>query len=453
MNANEIVVLANQTPGRVAFHNFEELKKYMEHGLSVYKTTVYSCENLGQAEKDLKELKAIKKKLSDKKKELETAYSMPIEEVKCQLDELIAMVKEPMDLIDKMIKENAREAKEREIMEYARKQSAILGEYADRVVESAAFFNERWLNVTYKTKDWMTDIDRIVTDAADAFETIQSVGGKNKAALLGFYFDKLSLEGAEQFLQIVSEDVSDAEITGAEDSDAVIGYKVLKIYGTERQMLQLMTQLDLSELEVEEIEDGMPRSMEEIEEPSFDSFVAFDIEHTGTNGIDKGDEPAEIIEIGAVKVVNGVVVGKFDMLANPGRKIVPRIARLTHITDDMVAEEPVVDEVIKKFREFVGDNILIGHNIKSCDIPHISRAARRAGVAFDNTYLDTKKLARRFKNKNGWEKITLSYLSEYYQIEQKEAHRAWCDAEANAYVYLKLRNEKIPFVTSVNTRE
>ena len=441
MNVNEIVVMADQTPGQVSFHNFDELREYMERGLSVYKTTVYTPDNLEQAEKDLKDLKAIKKKLADKKKELETAYSMPIEEVKKQLDELLGMVKEPMDIIDKMIKENTKLAKQKEIMAYAREQAASLGEYADRVVESGAFFNDRWLNATYKTKDWKADIDKKVQDAADAFETIKAVGGKNTGALLGFYFDKLSLEGAEQFMELAAADVNDDAVSAITDEDAVVGYKVLKIYGTERQMLQLMTQLDISDLDYEELEDGMPKEMEELIDPNFDSFVAFDIEHTGTYGINNGDVEAEITEIGAVKVVNGQVVEKFDMLANPGRKIVPRIARLTHITDDMVANEPPVDEVIKKFKEFVGDSVLVGHNIKSCDIPHIIRAAKRAGVSFGNAYLDTKKLAKSLKDKKGWEKITLPYLSEYYRVQQTEAHRAWCDAEANAYVYLKLKEE------------
>lgn len=87
----------------------------------------------------------------------------------------------------------------------------------------------------------------------------------------------------------------------------------------------------------------------------------------------------------------------------------------------------------------VGDSILVGHNIKSCDIPHIVRAAKRAGVSFDNTYFDTKLLAKSLKDKYGWEKITLPYLSKYYNIKQEEAHRAWCDAEANAYVYMELK--------------
>lgn len=441
IDVNEIVVRAEQTPGQVNFHNFEELKEYMAVGLSAYKTTVYTPDNLKQAEKDLKDLKAIKKKIYDKKKELETAYSMPIEEVKKQLDELLAMVKEPMDIIDKMIKENKKEAKRQEIMEYARKQTVPLGEYADKVLESKSFFNERWLNSTYNTKDWKGDIDKIVQDSEDAFKTIQNVGGKNKSALLAFYFDKLSLEGADQFLQVASQDIKEdaMDIEPTDDGNEVIGYKVLKIYGTERQMLQLMTQLDISGMDVEEIEDGMPKDMEEILVPNFDSFVAFDIEHTGTFGIDNGDKESEIIEIGAVKVVNGQIVDKFDMLANPERKIVPRIAKLTHITDDMVRNEPSISEVIKKFKEFIGNSILVGHNIKSCDIPHITRAAKKAGIALDNAYFDTKKLAKKYKEQKNWEKITLEYLSNYFRISQEEAHRAWCDAEANAYVYFELQ--------------
>lgn len=439
INANEIVVKAEQTPGSVSFDNFDDLKKYMEKGLSVYKTTEYTPANLDQAENDLKELKAIKKKLTDKKKELEKAYSMPIEEVKKQLDELIEMVKEPFDIIDKMIKENTKLKKRKEIMEYAKQQTKVLGEYSSKIIDSNAFFNDRWLNATYAKKDWKADIDKIVQNAADAFETINNVGGKNKGALLGFYFDKLSLEGAEQFMELAASDVNENIDISVDDGNAVVGYKVIKIFGTERQMLQFMTQLDISGMDYEEIEDGMPGEMKELTSPDFDSFVAFDIEHTGTFGISNGDAEAEIIEIGAVKVVDGQIVDRFDMLANPGRKIVPRIARLTHITDEMVVNEPPVEEVIKKFKEFVGDNILVGHNIKGCDIPHITRTAKRSGVVFDNAYFDTKKLAKTLKDQKGWEKITLPYLSDYYQVKQEEAHRAWCDAEANAYVYLELK--------------
>ena len=444
LDANAIEVVAEQQPGLARFYNFEELKSYLDQGLSVYRTTVYSPENLPQAKADLKELKAIKKKLQDKKKELEAAYTLPIEEVKKQLEELIEMVKAPMETIDRIIKETEKTAKKQEILAYAQEKAAALGEYAEKVMGSEAFFNSRWLNATYTTKNWRGDIDQIIREASDAIESIQKIGGKNTAALLGLYFDKLSLDGADKFLETIGADHS-TEIVFEENpkdpEDQVLGYKVLKIYGTERRMLQLLSELDLSGLDYEELEDGMPQPMEERKDPDFNSFVAFDIEHSGTFGIDNGDAEAEIIEIGAVKVVDGQIVSRFGTLANPGRRIVPRIARLTHITDEMVQDKPPVDEVIRAFKEFAGGSVLLGHNIKSCDIPHIVRAAKRAGVAFENEFFDTKPMATKLKDRCGWKDIKLPTLSAYYGIEQQEAHRAWCDAEATAQVFLRMKHE------------
>ena len=105
----------------------------------------------------------------------------------------------------------------------------------------------------------------------------------------------------------------------------------------------------------------------------------------------------------------------------------------------MLADQPPVDEVIRQFKAFVGDSILVGHNIKNCDIPYISKAAKRAGVAFDNCYFDTYRYAKSKKAAMGWENVKLEYLSEQFGISQPDAHRAWCDAEANVGVYLKLK--------------
>lgn len=223
------------------------------------------------------------------------------------------------------------------------------------------------------------------------------------------------------------------------EADAVTGYQILKLIGTPEQMTQIMALVKKLGMEMEVLEDGMPAAMTELTEPNFDSFVAFDIETTGTYGMDNGDAPAEITEIGAVKVENGQIVDRFSELANPGREIVPNIARLTHITNEMVQDKPPIDEVIRKFKDFVGDAILVGHNIKSCDIPHITKAAKRAGISFGNDYFDTYRYAKHLKDAMGWENVKLEYLSQQFGISQPDAHRAWCDAEANVGVYFQLK--------------
>ena len=83
--------------------------------------------------------------------------------------------------------------------------------------------------------------------------------------------------------------------------------------------------------------------------------------------------------------------------------------------------------------------ILVGHNIKSSDLHYITKAAKKAGVRLENQFLDTYILAKQFKDRMGWEKLNLGYLSEYFGIEHQDKHRAWSDAEANAIVYKELK--------------
>lgn len=438
-NTSDLLVIAEGKPVTVTFGNYEQLKAKLEKELQYYNDCEYTPDDINLATKNRDDLKNVKKTLDDKKKEIEKTYKLPYNEVISKLDSLIKMVKEPLNTAEDIIKSNEDIRKTSEIYSFAKEKAAVLGEQGDKVISSPAFFNSKWLNTSYRTKEWQKDIEEKISNAVNAVQTIQMTAGEHTPALLAYYYETLSLDRAKQFINSIKEAAGESETEIEIAEECIAGYKTLKIFASERQMFQLLTQLDLMGIDFEELEDGMPKPMEETREPSFDSFVAFDIEHTGTFGAANGDAEAEIIEIGAVKVINGEIVEKFDELCNPGRKIVPRIARLTHITDDMVADKLPVDEIIKKFKAFAGDYYLVGHNIKGCDIPHISRAAKRAGVAFENTYLDTRILANTHKAEQGWSNIKLTTLSEFFGITQNEAHRAWCDAEANAYVYLKLK--------------
>lgn len=89
--------------------------------------------------------------------------------------------------------------------------------------------------------------------------------------------------------------------------------------------------------------------------------------------------------------------------------------------------------------EFVGNSIVVGHNIKSSDLRYIAKVANKAGIHFVVSYLDTYILAKKFQKSQGCEKLNLGYLVDKYGFEHKEAHRAWSDAEVNAEVYFELQ--------------
>lgn len=441
---DELSLVSRQEPGIVSIDNFDELKSALQEQLAVYKTIVYTPETIKAAKKDKAALNKLKKAIEDRRKEIKKIYMEPYTVVEAQAKELVALIDEPLRLIGNFIaqeEEQEKAARRADIEAFYRRAAAPLGDLAETVFHSPAFYEKSWENKSTAVKVWQDAITEKVSAASRDISTIRATGGKHTAALLDRFIGSLSMEGLAEYRSSL-EAADSAVSTAAEavsEEDRVIGYKILKLTGTQQQLLQIMDQMELLGIEVDEIEDGMPQDMTELVTPDFDSFVAFDIETTGTFGAASGDAPPEITEIGAVKVIGGQIVDRFSQLANPQRKVVPRIARLTHITDEMLQNEPPVGEVIKAFKAFVGGSVLVGHNIKNCDIPYITRAAKRAGIAFENSYFDTYRYAKTMKDANGWDNVRLEYLSAQFGIEQPDAHRAWCDAEANVGVFFKLK--------------
>lgn len=437
---NKFELITTQQPGIVTFDNYELIKENLTRYVSEsFENVDYNIRGYEAAKADRDELKQTKDIITKTTKELKAAYSAPYVEIENKLNELAEILDGPYKKAKAFVDETEAVQKKEAVIKYAYEKAAELGEVGLKVVNSNAFFNEKWLNKTFTVKKYQDEIDSIIQTAAKDIHTIQTTGGDNTSIMMARYYETLSLDGVKSFVDSLESSEVDIDALALPSEKNAIGYKVLKITATEDQMAIIMDQLEMLGVEVEELEDGMPKTMEELTVPNFDSFVVFDIETTGTNGAASGDGEAKITEIGAVRVVNGEVVEKFDELANPGRKIVPRIARLTHITDEMVADKPPVDEVIKMFHDFVGNSIVVGHNIKSSDLRYITKAADKAGVHFDNQFLDTYVLAKKYKEQMNWEKLNLSYLSSLYGFEHQEVHRAWSDAEVNAKIYFVLK--------------
>ena len=88
------------------------------------------------------------------------------------------------------------------------------------------------------------------------------------------------------------------------------------------------------------------------------SYVCVDIETSGVRSMED-----KIIEIGAVKVVDGEIVDTFSELINPGAPLSPFITQLTGIDDSMVENCDSIDVILPKFIAFAEDYPLLGHNI------------------------------------------------------------------------------------------
>jgi len=162
-------------------------------------------------------------------------------------------------------------------------------------------------------------------------------------------------------------------------------------------------------------------------------LVVVDVETTGQRISETG-----ITEIGAVKLRGSRVVDRFDRLVNPGRPIPAYVAQLTGISEAMVADAPVIDEVLRDFEVFARGGVLVAHNA-AFDAALLDHHARRIwGRPLGLPSVCTLKLARR--RMPDLERASLDALREHFGIGAGNGsrHRALADAEITAEVLLRL---------------
>lgn len=170
------------------------------------------------------------------------------------------------------------------------------------------------------------------------------------------------------------------------------------------------------------------------------SFVVFDRESTHYQ---PHDHYGKIIEISAVKIVNGEFVAKFDTLVNPEIKISHKITELTGITNEMVAEAPNYKKVVSDFIQFCEGSIVVAHNAMT-DIKFINFFSSKIGLPFEPKFIDTINLCKFLDQKNKVVSDTpLTYnlkdMANKYGIPNNSHHRAMNDTMATAYLFLKLK--------------
>lgn len=161
-------------------------------------------------------------------------------------------------------------------------------------------------------------------------------------------------------------------------------------------------------------------------------YVVFDLETTGISC-----EKDSIIETSALKAGSGVVTDTFSTLVNPKRAIPYGATQVNGITDEMVADAPLLQDVLPEFLEFIGGSVLVGHNIHTFDLRFLAKAARELlGREVSNDYIDTLYMARQCLPDLQHHKLT--DLAAYFQINTKGAHRALEDCRMNQACYEKM---------------
>ena len=166
-------------------------------------------------------------------------------------------------------------------------------------------------------------------------------------------------------------------------------------------------------------------------------ITAFDTETTGIKA-----ETCTIIEIGAVKFSKDGIISTFSTLINPKIPIPPVITQITKINDSMVCNMPEIKEVLPSFIDFIGDSILMGHNVQF-DLNFLNCECEKNGFPYvRNKALDTLRISR-------WayptaQRHKLDYLADALKINKGHSHRAFDDAVTCKELFLRILTDTAP---------
>jgi len=160
------------------------------------------------------------------------------------------------------------------------------------------------------------------------------------------------------------------------------------------------------------------------------TYVVLDLETTGLN-----PRLDEIMEIGAVKIVEGRIADEFHTLVKP-ITLKEKSLQITGITEEMLKDAPEIGEVIDRLWEFLKDAVLVAHNA-DFDISFLKHTFARFGREFNPPYVDTLRLSQALL-RNQMKAFSLDKLVEHFKLGKFQHHRALDDARVTARVFLEL---------------
>ncbi len=158
------------------------------------------------------------------------------------------------------------------------------------------------------------------------------------------------------------------------------------------------------------------------------TFAVIDLE---TTGMVPGQ--SRIIEVGAARFRGGECLGTFQTLVNPGCEVPVFISVLTGISEAVLVPAPPIEEVLPALLEFLGDAVLVGHNLRF-DTAFVDAALCATGRRpLHQPRVDTLALARRLMGDDVPNR-RLATLAHFFRTDTEPTHRALDDVLATAGV-------------------
>lgn len=193
----EIKVIVSQAPASISF-NYEEIKQQLETQMEIYKGMEYTDETIKDAKTDRATLNKLAKEIDDRRKAVKKEYNKPLEAFESQVKALLAIIQEPVSIIDSKVKNyetRAKEQKKAQIVAYWEEKAVQLPEELRKRAWSH-LYDDRWTNVTTTAKAYREAIDNGIAGILKDIETIKSMASEFEQEGLNVYHESFVLADA-----------------------------------------------------------------------------------------------------------------------------------------------------------------------------------------------------------------------------------------------------------------
>ena len=153
-----------------------------------------------------------------------------------------------------------------------------------------------------------------------------------------------------------------------------------------------------------------------IREKPFSSYTVIDV---GTTGADAGSD--EIVQLAALRVRETYEVDSFCAFVSPTGDIPDTAANADYLTESTVVCVPVLKTALESLIDFIGDDLLIGYNIASTDLPLLQwNLSAELNKKLSNSYIDVYQMAG--EAHVPVDENNLAALAEYFKLPVDKMH-------------------------------
>ena len=164
------------------------------------------------------------------------------------------------------------------------------------------------------------------------------------------------------------------------------------------------------------------------------NFIVLDVETTGLHA--RNDN---IIEISAVKFIDGEATEYMSTLINPRKEIPVEATLINNITNEMVKDSPIISNVVDSFSSFIKGYNIVGYNLEfDLNFLFVNNLDL---FSEKRKFYDLLPICRKHISKDYIYNYKLNTVCEYYNIFRDDAHRSTSDALATGLLFVDIANE------------